>query len=95
MKYLFLLFLLGCSVENVGQEDGAWKDYCKFEYIPVISKCENIIRFTCLDGANDIVIAPALGSGWIGSVCYQELDKEYFYVCGVNDKNQAWVYCNK
>jgi len=95
MKYLLPLFLLGCSVENVGHQEEEWFDYCKMEYTPILPECYNRIHLTCLDGADDIVVAPAEGSNYIGTVCYQELDKQWFYVCGVNDQNQAWVYCDK
>lgn len=96
-KYILCLSLFGCSSENIGQQETGWKDLCKFQYTPIISddRCDNIIHFTCLDGADEILIVPAEGADWIGTACYQELDKQYVYVCGVNDKNQAWVYCNK
>lgn len=97
MKYLFPLLLLGCSVENVGSQQNAWYDYCKMDYKPIVSdtECSNVIHLTCLDGADDTVVAPAEGYLWIGIICYQEKDKQWFYICGINDKNQAWVYCEK
>lgn len=95
MKYLHLLLLCACSVETIRQQEQGWFDYCKMEYTPLLPECANRIHLTCLDGANDIVVAPAEGSNYIGTVCYQELDKQYVYVCGVNEKNQAWVYCDK
>ena len=98
MKRLLLMFaLVGCSSgpEPIGETSQAWFNDCPIVYnVPDTDTCTTLSWHHCKDGAQGFTQETALASNYIGTECRQEGDHVWFYVCGINDKNEAWVYCN-
>jgi hypothetical protein len=96
---ILAMILMGCgssAPEDTGTQAQEWFNTCEMDYTPIVSEtdCRNAIHFTCKDGDSQWMVVEALGYNYIGTVCFQDQVHTYYYVCGVNDKNQAWVYCN-
>jgi hypothetical protein len=96
---ILAMVLMGCSSapeDETGTQAQEWFNTCDFQYTPFVNdgECMNEIHFTCKDGNSQWMLVNALASNYIGTVCMQDSEHTYYYVCGVNDKNQAWVYCN-
>lgn len=98
MKKFLLLLCVGCSSapEPIGQTSQEWFNYC-----PVIQTtadtniCATYYLHQCKDGAEGYTSQIALGVHFIGTPCYQDaLRGTFYYTCGVNDKQEAWVYCD-
>jgi hypothetical protein len=95
MKYLIAAFMFGCSSDNVGTTKQSDQGDCKtIASMPDITTCTNLVLWKCKGGSEGIDHVPALASNYIGTECLREDTNTYYYVCGINDKNEVWVYCN-
>jgi len=95
---LIIPFIFACGSENTGKQSEAWYNTCSEKVEPIVSdsSCGNIYTWKCKDGMVDVYYLPAEASNWIGSVC-SSTDygaNNYYFVCGLNDKNEAFVYCD-
>lgn len=97
MKTILLACLMiGCSSpEPVGETSQAWFNDCPVTYnIPNTYTCTTLSWHVCKDGAKGFTQEKALAANYIGTECFQNGSQTYFYVCGINSENEAWVYCN-
>lgn len=94
-KYIVLLCVIGCSSEPVGNSSAGQTNDCYTTYQAVDTNyCATIYCYECKNGDKGCGTTPALGANYVGQWCLKEGGQTYYYVCGVNNQNEAWVYCN-
>lgn len=90
-----LVLVVSCSSEPVGHSSQPWNDACKIENQTVdTTYCQTLYYLKCPDGSSGLYTQSALAANYVGQWCLRENGQTYYYVCGINDHNEAWVYCD-